>query len=157
MTKPSTQITTEYLMTLHAPLQEPQRVGDDLLIYNCLSGGWVKGPAISGEIVPPSGDWLRVLPNGTSELDVRVSIKADDGSFIFVKYGGRIAMPADAAKRLEAGESLGSDDLYFITSPTFETSSEKYGWLNDIVAVGKIVSCAGGPDSHVTYDLFVVR
>ena len=56
-----------------------------------------------------------------------------------------------------AGETLGPDDLYFVTSPTFETASEKYGWLNDIVAIGKIVSCKTGDGEHVTYDIFAVR
>lgn len=33
------------------------------------------------------------------------------------------------------GGAEGSD-LYFRTTPHFETASEKYGWLNRIVAVG---------------------
>ena len=97
------------------------------------------------------------MPNGTHKLDVRVSIKADDGSFIFMTYAGRIVIPPEAARRLDAGEAVGPDSVYFITSPTFETVSQKYGWLNDIVAVGKIVSCTGGEDSHVRYDIFALR
>ena len=53
-------------------------------------GRLVKGPAIQGEIIAPTGDWLRVMPNGTEKLDVRMSIPADDGAIIFVTYTGKI-------------------------------------------------------------------
>src|SRR5262245_52652281 len=134
MAKPTCSISTEYIMTLHAPLDPPQRVAPDLEIYNACLGGWVRGPAIEGTIIPPSGDWMRVLPNGTAKLDVRVSILADDGSIIFVSYAGRICGYEKARNRRSPGEPLKTDDAYFIISPTFETTSAKYGWLNDIVA-----------------------
>ena len=34
------------------------------------------------------------------------------------------------------GEAVPPADYYFRTTPYFETSSEKYAWLNKIVAVG---------------------
>ncbi len=155
----STDITTEYLMTLHAPLDPPQIANRDLFIYNVQPGGWVKGPNIQGEFLAPSADWLRVMPNGTSKVDIRGSIKADDGSIIYITYTGRIVLTEHTLQKLAINdETLGPDDLYFMTSPTFETISEKYGWLNDVVAVGKMVSLKAGTDSsHVTYDIFLVR
>jgi len=155
----TTEITTEYLMTLHAPLDAPQIVNERLHIYNVLPGGWVRGPRIAGEIVAPSADWLTILPGGIARLDVRVSIRADDGSIIHVIYAGRIAMSDEAQRRLDAGEALGAADMYFITSPTFETTSQKYDWLNRIVAVGKAVSVGTGNSDrhgHVRYDIFSV-
>lgn len=154
---PLTQITTEYIMTLHSPLDPPQGANSDLQIYNVRPGGWVRGPAIRGEVIAPSGDWLRVMPNGARKLDVRLSIKADDGAIIFMTYTGRAVAPADAVKRLEAGETLGPDQLYFVIAPTFETSAPAYGWLNEIVAVGKIVSLNRTANRHVTYDIFALR
>jgi Protein of unknown function (DUF3237) len=154
---PLTQITTEYIMTLHCPLDPPQGASSDLQIFNAGPGGWVKGPAIRGEVIAPSGDWLRVMPGGARKLDVRLSIKADDGAIIFISYTGRTLAPAEAARRLEAGETLGPDQLYFVIAPTFETAAPTYGWLNEIVAVGKIVSLNRTHDRHVTYDIFAVR
>ena len=40
----TTKITTEYLMTLYAPLDPAQKIDDSLTIYNVGAGGWVKGP-----------------------------------------------------------------------------------------------------------------
>lgn len=157
MDHPLTQIATEYVMTLHSPLEPPQQAGGDLQIYNVRPGGWIRGPAIRGEVIPPSGDWLRTMPGGVRKLDVRLSIRADDGSFIFISYAGRTVGSADAAKRLDAGETLGPDQLHFMIAPTFETTSEKYAWLNGLVTVGKLVSLNRSHDRHVTYDIFAVR
>jgi hypothetical protein len=157
MENPLTQITTAYIMTLHAPLDPPLGANSDLQIYNVRPGGWVRGPSIRGEVIGPSGDWLRVMPNGARKLDVRLAIKADDGSIIFMSYTGRARASTEIAGRLEAGETLGPDQLYFVIAPTFETTSPTYGWLNDILAVGKIVSLNRSDNRHVTYDIFAVR
>lgn len=152
MTYPAVSITTSYLLTVHVPLEMPKTVSSELVIYNCVPGGWVKGPGISGTVVPPTADWLRTMPNGVKRLDVRLTILADDGEYIFMNYHGRIASAEQRATRPRLG-APSPDDRYFITSPVFETDSKKYGWLNDIVAIGKIVP---SPRSEVTYDVFVV-
>jgi hypothetical protein len=157
MNQPLTDIRAEFLMTLHSPLSPPQIANSTLEIYNALPGGWVKGPRIQGEIIPPTGDWFRRMPNGNGKLDVRMSIRADDGSIIFAAYVGRTVISEVVRRKYAAGEEVGADDAYFIISPTFETTSEKYGWLNDVVAAGKMISLRGGPDSHITYNIFVVR
>jgi hypothetical protein len=157
MDHPLTQVATEYLMTLHSPLDPPQGDGGDLQIYNVRPGGWVRGPAIRGEVIAPSGDWLRVMPGGARKLDVRLSVRTDDGAIVYISYTGRARAPADAIERLEAGETLGPDRFYFVIAPTFETAAPAYAWLNDIVAVGKIVSINRSTDRHVTYDIFAVR
>ncbi|HVM86069.1 MAG TPA: DUF3237 domain-containing protein [Candidatus Binatia bacterium] len=158
MSHPSTQVTTEYVMTLHAPLDPPQGANADFQIFNVRSGGWVRGPSIRGVIIPPSGDWLRIMPGGARRLDVRLSIRTDDGAIVFVSYAGRAAAaPADAAARLAAGETLGPDQVHFVIAPTFETAAPSYAWLNDIVAVGKVISLNRADDRHVTYDIFTVR
>ena len=37
--------------------------------------------------------------------------------------------------RLNRGETVDPSSYYFRTAPLFETGSDKYGWLNRIVAV----------------------
>jgi hypothetical protein len=84
----TTTISTEYLMTIYAPLDPVRGVDSALYIYNVRDGGWVKGPKINGTIIAPSGDWLRVMPSGVSRLDVRMTVKTDDGALIYVTYNG---------------------------------------------------------------------
>jgi hypothetical protein len=152
-----TQITTEYLMTLHAPLDAPQQIDASLLVYNVRPGGWVKGPRVNGTLLSPAADWLRVLPNGSLRLDVRGTIQTDDGALIYITYNGVISQPKEASDRLARGEVLTSKDVYFITAPTMQTAAEKYAWLNHVQCVGKMVEVKTGQDSFVKYDIFIVR
>ena len=56
---------------------------------------------------------------------------------------------------MSAGQALTADDVYFITVPRFQTSAEKYRLLNEVQAVGKMVSFK--PGDHVRYDIFVAH
>jgi hypothetical protein len=120
-------------------------------------GGTVRGPRLKGEIIAPAGDWLFVMPDGSSRLDVRFTIKTDDDEFIFVEYGGIQAFTKEATDRLTKGEAINVGDGYgyFITTPRFMTTSAKYAWLNEIQAVGKMVSLQRGV--AIKYDVFTVR
>jgi hypothetical protein len=151
----STKISTEYVMTLYAPLDASQAVDSNLFISNVRPGGWVKGPRINGAIIAPSGDWFRVMPSGVSRLDVRLTIKTDDGALIFVSYNGVFKDTKESQARADKGEVLTSRDFYFIIAPSMQTSAKKYAWLNDIQCVGKMVSYKS--DSYVKYDIFSVQ
>ena len=152
----TTEITTEYLMTLYAPLDPPQRIDNTLLIYN-VREGWVKGPKISGKLIAPGGDWLRAMPGGSFRLDVRGTIKTDDDALVYIAYNGVISMSKETFDRLMKGETLTSKDLYFITAPTMQTSSDKYAWLNHVQCVGKIIEVKLSENRFVKYDIFIVR
>src|SRR5262245_9117727 len=153
--KPTVEVRTEYLMSIEASLGSRTPVGQRAVV-NVL-GGSVRGPSVKGEIVSPAGDWLIVMPDGTNRLDVRFTIKTDDGAFIFVEYGGIIALSKDAQERLAKGEVVNMSDNpgYFITAPRFMTDSPKYTWLNQVQAVGKMVSLQRGV--RIKYDVFVIR
>jgi hypothetical protein len=154
----TTKITTEYLMTLYAPLEQAQEIDSSLFVYNVRKGGWVKGPKISGILLSPGADWFHVLPDGTGRLDVRGTLKTDDGALIYISYNGIVSQPKESAEREEKGEVLTSKDEYFLTAPTLQTASQKYAWLTHVQCVGKMVAMkSGGNDSFVKYDIFIVR
>ena len=153
----STSISTEYLMTMRAPLEAPQHIDDSLLIYNLRDGGWAKGPEIAGGLKSPGADWLQVFADGTVKLDVRLTIEADDGTLIYMTYNG-VARHSDISlEKYEAGEEIDAKDMYFVTAPTMRTSSKKYGWLNQVQLLGKMTKLQSGADGFVEYDIFVVR
>jgi hypothetical protein len=151
----TTQISTEYVLTLYAPLEPGQAIDSSLYIYNVRPGGWVKGPKISGTLVAPGGDWFRVMPSGVSRLDVRAVIKTDDGALIYLTYNGIFRDTKDSAVRAENGEVLHAQDLYFMIAPTMQTAAKKYDWLNGVQCIGKMVSYKS--DAFVKYDIFLVR
>lgn len=153
----TTEINTEYLMTFYAPLELPQQIDPSLAIYNVRSGGWVKGPKIKGTLLTPTADWLRVMPGGSARVDVRGTIKTDDGALIYITYGGVISDSKESFDRYLKGEVLTADDHYFVIAPTMQTSSEKYAWLNHVQCVGKAAEVKAGENSYVKYDIYVVR
>ncbi len=154
----TTKLEPEYLMTYVAYLDAPQVIDDSLFIFNAKPGGWAKGPKISGTFVSPSGDWLQVLPSGALRLDVRATLKTDDGAYIYISYNGVIQHSTESSERLNNGHVLTTADIpYFVTAATFRTSSEKYAWLNRVQAINKVVEVKLGEGSYVKYDVFVIR
>jgi len=151
----TTRIATEYLMTLYAPLAPGQAIDSSLYVYDVRPGGWVKGPKIKGTLIAPGGDWFRVLPSGVSRLDVRATIKTDDGALIYISYNGVFKDSPQTEERAAKGEVLTADDLYFVIAPTLQTSAPKYDWLNGVQCIGKMVSYKN--DAYVKYEIFMVR
>jgi Protein of unknown function (DUF3237) len=153
----TTTITTEYLMTLYAPLDPPQKIDKSLTIYNVGPGGWVRGPKIKGTLIAPAADWIRIMPGGNLRQDVRLTVKTDDGALIYVTYNGTINRSKEVEKRDANGEVLTPADEYFLMAPAMETSSNRYSWLNQVQFVGKMVEVKTGDHSFVQYDIFVVH
>jgi hypothetical protein len=151
----TTTVSMEYLMTLYAPLEASQQIDSSLEVNNLRPGGWVRGPRINGTLIAPAGDWSRALPSGASRLDVRVTIKTDDGALIYISYNGVFKDSEETEARATKGEVLSSKDMYFVIAPTMQTSATKYDWLNSVQCIGKMVSYKN--DSYVKYDIFVVR
>ena len=154
----TTQISTEYLMTVYIPT-ERKAIDSGLTVVNILPGGWVKGPRISGKIIPPGGDWIRTMPSGALRLDVRLTIETDDGAQIYMTYGGVVVGSKEAGEALARGDVLNDKGMpYFITTPQFQTSAEKYNWMNQIQAVGKMAELKRAKnDAYVKYDIFIAR
>jgi len=99
-------------------------------------GGTFEGPKLRGEVLVTGGDWLLHRPDGIFELDVRRTLRTDDGHHIYAAYRGILTGSAESIARMNSGEAVPASDLYFRTTPVFETGSEKYAWLNRIVSVG---------------------
>ena len=149
---PSVNIETEYLMTLEGTLEPGQPVGQRVIVN--VPGGSAHGPKINGTLIPPTGDWLIPMADGSFRLDVRGTIKTDDGEFIFFEYSGVIVPTKEIMDRFSKGEVITSKEEYFITAPKFSTASKKYEWLNHIQAIGKMVTVQ---NTKIKYDVFAVR
>jgi hypothetical protein len=62
------------------------------------------GPQIKGKIIPPSSNTLRIMGNGVSRLDVRLTIQTDDGQIVYVSYNGIIQFQKEVLDRFVRGE-----------------------------------------------------
>lgn len=86
-----------------------------------------KGDRLAGELLGTgAADWLVLSADGTATVDVRLTLRTDDGATVFVQYNGRL----DVSKGLRF-------PITAYVAPRFETGDERYAWLNRIQAIGK--------------------
>jgi hypothetical protein len=147
------ELKTELLYDMEVELDQDgaQPIGDTpwgtrRIVY--VKGGSFEGPDMRGEVLPGGGDWFLIRPDGVAVLDVRATVRTDDGALIYVYYRGLAhnlsVRPGDAAE---------GEERYFRTAPFFETGDERYAWLNRIIAVGVGQQIEGG----VGYRVYAIR
>lgn len=102
-------------------------------------GGRFEGPRVKASIQAPAGDWITNRADGSYRLDVRLTLKTDDGALILVTYNG-------IGQTTDAGASLRG-------APLFETGDSRYAWLTRLqaVAVGERVG------TTVSYDIYALK
>jgi len=104
-----------------------------------ITGGRFEGPRLKASVQGPGGDWITNRPDGSYKLDVRFTLRTDDGALILVTYNG-IGETTSTGARLRA-------------APLFETGDARYVWLTKLqtVGVGERVGTA------VKYDVFALK
>jgi hypothetical protein len=102
-------------------------------------GGRLEGPRIKASVQAPAGDWITNRADGSYRLDVRLTLRTDDGALILATYNG-------IGHTTAAGASLR-------TAPLFETGDPRYAWLTRLqaVGVGERVGTA------VKYEIFALK
>jgi len=101
--------------------------------------GRFEGPRLKATVQIPAGDWITNRADGSYRLDVRLTLKTDDGALILVTYNG-------IGQTTEAGASLR-------IAPLFETGDSRYVWLTRLqaVGVGERVGTA------LTFDIYALK
>lgn len=92
-------------------------------------GGHVEGPRLQGTILPAGADYQLIRADGYTTLDARYAARLDDGAMIYVVNTGVRFGPPDIMARITRGEPVDPAEVYFRTTPRFETASADYQWL----------------------------
>ena len=150
-------LRSEFLFRMSLSTGAPQGVGKtrngELRIVP-VSGGTVEGPKLRGEVLPgTAADWLRVDPDGTAHMDVRLTVRTGEGHLVYVYYTGVRTGPPDVLARLNRGEAVPAEEYYFRTAVRFETGAAELDWMNKVLAVG----VGQWPPSGPVYDVYAVR
>ena len=147
-------LPVRHLFDMHVELEPAQAIATatGTRLTFIAAGGQVAGPEVNGQVLPGGGDWLRIGNDRVGRVDVKVSLRTDDGVFIHFESGGIVKVPDDGLARLGAGEAVAYDESYVRTTPRFETADERYAWLSQIVTVGYN---ALSPD-HIEYRIYQV-
>jgi hypothetical protein len=99
-------------------------------------------PAISGR-VEWGGDAVFLRDDDVAESDIKVVIHTDDQAIIHMSYRLLGYVGPGGVSRIVNGQgkdSLGTEDQPYeapiMTSPSFQTASPDFRWLNDIQGIG---------------------
>jgi len=143
------------LMTMYATLRQTVSVGEgpygNRMIAD-ISGGTFEGEKLKGEVLVSGADWVTVDADGVGRLDVRATLRTDDGANLYLQYFGVLLFNDKTNDSLAGKKDADFGDTYFITQPRFETGDERYKWLNRIVVVAE----GRALKSAVEYQMFEV-
>lgn len=146
-------IQTEHLFDINLQVEAPLQLlghtpfGERKIAK--VTGGSFEGPGLKGTVRGGGGDWILVRNDGVTQLDVRLVLETDDSALIYMAYKGLRHGPEEVMARLNVGQTVNRDDYYFRITPSFETSADKYLWLNKAVCVGAGDRTPGGPVYNV--------
>jgi hypothetical protein len=149
------EIRTRPIMTLKLAVSGMQDVGNTPSgnrRVGLVAGGTFEGERLRGTVLPGGADWILVRADGVTTLDVRIVLQTDDGAAIGMTYRGRRHGPADVMTKVAKGEPVDPGSYYFRTAVAFETASERYAWLNGVIAVGT----GSRPPEGPVYEVFEV-
>jgi len=142
-------MNTRLLMTLHVKVATPQNIGavpHGTRRTAPLIGGSFEGPRLRGTVLPGgSADWLLLRADGVLEMDLRVTLRTDDGALISMKSFGLRHGPPEVMAAIGRGETVDPATYYFRTTPRLETAQPAYAFLNNLVAVASGDRRAEGP------------
>ena len=88
---PLDRMNSRPLMTLRLATAATEEIGStpngSLSIFPVI-GGLFDGDRLRGKVLPGGGDWVTVKPDGTFDLDLRVTLETDDGALIHMTFTG---------------------------------------------------------------------
>lgn len=111
-----------------------------------ITAATVKGERLNGNLAgSAAADWL-VRSGAIGIIDVRMTIRTDDGALIYVSYGGRLDLSNPA------------QGIVAYVAPVFETGDQRYAWLNKIQGAGKgKLSIKQGGAAQIEYEFYEIR
>lgn len=99
-------------------------------------GGTVSGPRLAGVILPGGADFQIIRPDGYTTLEARYIARLHDGALIYiVNTGIRFGAP-EVMARITRGEPVDPAEVYFRTTPRFETEAPTWEWLTRPLFLG---------------------
>lgn len=150
----------EYAFELRVDIDPEFHIGrsaDESLSFTPITGGTVAGPLLNGEVLAGGGDWA-VERSGTSQLEARYLLRADDGAVIDILNRGYFRASPEVLARHERGEEVSEEEVYFRTAPVFQTDAPAHRWLAEHQFIGLArdgVNAEGGPQIRVR--VYVLR
>ena len=97
--------------------------------------GSFEGPRLKGVVLPGGACWMLMRRDNVLEIEARIILETDDKQQIFMTWKAFRHGPKETIDCLNRGETIDPAAYYFRATPYFETSSEKYSWVNRICSI----------------------
>lgn len=150
------ELKSEYLFTITVTVNALHDIGKIPLgtrHIDMLGAGTFEGPRLKGEVMSGGIDQKIFRTDGAMNQNVRLVLKTSDNALIYMHYTGCRYGTPDVMARIAGGEIVDPSEYYLRSTPYFETASDKYDWLNRIVAVG----VGRRMPDHAAYDVFEIK
>jgi hypothetical protein len=132
-------VNTRLLMMMHVKVGTLLSIGGvphGVRRTAVLGGGTFEGPRLRGTIMPGcSADWQLLRSDGVLEMDLRFTLRTDDGALVSMRSFGLRHGPPEVIAAIGRGETVDPSSYYFRTMPRFETAHPQYSFLNRLIAV----------------------
>lgn len=131
----------EFVFEIMAEISDTYTGGEGLFgerLHIPITGGTVSGPKLNGKILPGGSDWALLRRDGNSAVSAHYTIIADDGTPIYVHNKGLRVSDSEVTARLRSGEPVEPNELYFRSSPVFDTPAGVHDWLMNYIFVATL-------------------
>ncbi len=149
------ELKSEFLFTVRVGVSVLHDIGETplgLRHIDMLGAGSFDGPRLKGKVLPGGMDQKMFRADGAMNPNVRLVLQTDDDAMIYMHYTGIRWGTPEVMRRIADGKDVDPSEYYLRNTPYFETASEKYDWLNRIVAVG----VGRRMPDHAAYDVFEI-
>jgi hypothetical protein len=138
--KANAMLSPAPIFTIHAELDAIMNLGatpyGERRVIG-IRGGTVRGPRLTGRILPGGADWQIVRGDGAADIQARYTIETEANARILVSSDGLRHGPSAAIESLARGDSVDPAHYYFRTVMRFETADPAVDWLNRILALAR--------------------
>ena len=148
------EIKTEFLFTIALEV-EVSNLGDTPYggrRVGRFGVGSFEGPKLKGTVLPGGACWMLMRRDDVLEIEARITLETHDKQQIYMTWKAFRHGPKEVIDRLNRGGTVDPETYYFRATPYFETSSEKYSWMNRICSIATGSRKAGGR----TFEVFQV-
>lgn len=148
---PISSLAVEHVCDLQVDLEPPLRMLSPLgpRATYVIRGGRLEGPKLRGDFLPGGGDWVSAGSDGISRLDVRATIRTDDGALIQYESRGLAKLTPDDLRRWSDGGRVPFTDGYVRATPLLLTGDERYAWVNESVLISHAELSESGIDHRI--------
>jgi hypothetical protein len=99
-------------------------------------GGHAAGHGWVARVLPGGCDFQLIVSPTLAHLDARYVLETDAGDMVYVQNRALRSAPADVMARLQRGEAVPPEQVYFRCHPQFETASPALAWATSRLFVG---------------------